>query len=188
MPRWFKSPGRPPEPSGPSVTLRRFQPGDPTVSQDRVAPSADGWVMEAPKTGTVHLFEVGGLQVEQCMLTDRASSEHAEARWPSDLEMWIAFPDGGSLRQRHRPDGRGHHRLDLARDQVLPQEGPDRRPGEAQRHRRGQRRADSHQGRGTAQDAAIVAAIRRPLARQLAGPLIPRGSLPRLRAARRTVS
>ena len=73
MPRWFKSLDRPPEPSEPSVTLRRFQPADPTVTQDRVVPSTDGWVMEAPKTGTVHLFEVGGLQVEECMLTYRAS-------------------------------------------------------------------------------------------------------------------
>ena len=97
MPRWFKSLGRPPEPSGPSVTLRRFQPADPTVTQDRVAASTDGWVVEAPKTGTVHLFEVGGLQVEQCMLTYRASLSTQKLDGRAYLEMWVRVPGRGEF-------------------------------------------------------------------------------------------
>jgi hypothetical protein len=97
MPRWFKSLGRPQEPSGPTVTLRSFQPADPTVTQDRVAPSADGWVMEAPKTGTVHLFEVGGLQVEQCTLTYRASLSTQKLDGRAYLEMWVRVPGRGEF-------------------------------------------------------------------------------------------
>lgn len=97
MPKWLKSFGRPPEPSGPTTTLRRFQPADPTVTQDRVAPSGDGWVMDAPRTGTVHLFEVGGLQVEQCMLTYRATLSTRKLEGRAYLEMWVRVPGRGEF-------------------------------------------------------------------------------------------
>jgi hypothetical protein len=97
VPKWLKSLGRPPEPSGPTVTLRRFQPADPTVSQDRVATSGDGWVLEAPKTGTVHLFEVGGLQAEQCVLTYRANLSTQGLDGRTYLEMWVRVPGRGEF-------------------------------------------------------------------------------------------
>jgi hypothetical protein len=67
------------------------------VSQDRVVASEDGWVMEAPKTGTIHLFEVGDLHLEQCMLTYRASLSTQGLDGRAYLEMWVRVPGRGEF-------------------------------------------------------------------------------------------
>jgi hypothetical protein len=97
MPRWLRSLGRPPEPSGPTMTLRRFQPTDPTLSRETVSTSGGGWMVKAPKTGTVHLFEVGGLQVEQCMLTYRVTIRSQGLDGRAYLEMWVRAPGRGEF-------------------------------------------------------------------------------------------
>jgi hypothetical protein len=88
---WLRSLFTPPRPAGPAVVLRRFGSADRPISRDGVTPEADGLKIESAGRRTVRLFEIPEPQVEQCMLTYRASMKLAGVEGGVYLEMWCAF-------------------------------------------------------------------------------------------------
>ena len=89
-----------PRPSGPPETVRRFQPSDPTLSQDGVRVESDGWVIESTGRQTVRLFEIADPQAEACLLSYRAKVKTDALAGDAYLEMWCRLPGGGEYFSR----------------------------------------------------------------------------------------
>jgi len=88
------------QPSGPTITVRRFAAADPTVSEDSIIVESEGWRVDAAEEQVVRLFEVSDLDAEKCLLTYRATlkSEGLEGR--AFLEMWCRLPGRGEFFSR----------------------------------------------------------------------------------------
>ncbi len=97
MLKWLRSLFAVPQPSGPPELLRRFGAGDSTLSKDGIGVVDDGWVLEAADNRTIRLFEVTGLELEQCVLTYRARMKSEGLSGRAFLEMWCRFPGRGEF-------------------------------------------------------------------------------------------
>ena len=97
MLEWFKSLFGLPQPSGPQESLRQFRSTEPTTSKGDLAVEGDGWVVNVKDPQTVRLFEVGGLELEQCLLTYRAHMKTEALSGRAFLEMWCRFPGRGEF-------------------------------------------------------------------------------------------
>jgi hypothetical protein len=80
--------------------VRRFRTSDPTLSQDGVTAEGDSWVVDSREGRTVRLFEVEVPQVEQCVLTYRASLRSEDLVGRGYLEMWCRVPGRGEFFSR----------------------------------------------------------------------------------------
>jgi hypothetical protein len=81
-----------------TVTLRRFTPGEPTLSKDlRVEDGA--WVAEDEGSRVIPLFELAGpaVAVDSCLLTYQASVKSVNLRGRAYLEMWCRLPGRGEF-------------------------------------------------------------------------------------------
>jgi hypothetical protein len=94
---WLKSLLGVPQASGPEEVVRRFRTSDPTLSQDGVTADGDSWVVDSREGRTVRLFEVEVPQVEQCVLTYRASLRSEDLAGRGYLEMWCRVPGRGEF-------------------------------------------------------------------------------------------
>ena len=97
MLKWFKSLFGVPQPSGPSETIRQFRSAEPTLSKSDLAAEGDGWVINVKDTQTVRLFEVAGVELEQCLLTYRAQMKTESLSGRAFLEMWCRLPGRGEF-------------------------------------------------------------------------------------------
>ena len=100
MLRWLRSIFRPPEPSGPPETIRRFQTTDSTLTQSGVTVLQDAWAIESSEAQTLRLFEVHDPQVDRCLLTYRASMRTEDLSGGAFLEMWCRLPGRGEFFSR----------------------------------------------------------------------------------------
>lgn len=83
-----------------TTTICRFGPSDNTLSQDDVTLFEEGWMIHGGDDraeDAKRLFEIAGLDVEQCLLTYRAAmrSEGLEGR--AFLEMWVRITGKGEF-------------------------------------------------------------------------------------------
>lgn len=97
MLKWLKSLLGVPQPAGPPETLRRFRITDSTVTTDGICVAEDGWVVEAADNRTLRLFEVAGLELEQCLLTYRAKMKAEGLSGRAFLELWCRLPGRGEF-------------------------------------------------------------------------------------------
>ena len=97
MLNWLKSLLGAPQPSGPPRPIRQFHNAEATLSVEEVAVEGDGWVVDAPAARTVRLFEIAGLDLEQCVLTYRARLKTEGLSGRAFLEMWCRFPGRGEF-------------------------------------------------------------------------------------------
>jgi hypothetical protein len=98
MANWFTSKFKPPEPTGPSLTIRSFSPGaDQTVSRDCVTAEQGAWAVDVAEQQTVRLFEVANPAAEQCMLAYRARLKTEGLSGRAYLEMWCRLPGRGEF-------------------------------------------------------------------------------------------
>jgi hypothetical protein len=94
---WLKSIFGAAKPSGPAVTMRRFQTADSTLSRDSITIAADAWVFDSKDGQTFRLFEIHDPQVEQCLVTYRAMMKSEGLAGRAYLEMWCRLPGGGEF-------------------------------------------------------------------------------------------
>jgi len=97
MLNWLKSLLRPPEPAGPPRVLQAFGNTQPTITQGGVAPSEDGWLINAQQAQTIRLFEVPVSDLEQVRLTYAAKLKAEGLEGKAFLEMWCRFPGRGEF-------------------------------------------------------------------------------------------
>ncbi|OFW61646.1 MAG: hypothetical protein A2133_04690 [Actinobacteria bacterium RBG_16_64_13] len=85
----------------PSV-IRRFGTADATLSRDTITVEGAAWLVEAKEDQVVRLFEVAApdAEVEQCLLTYRASLKSEDLKGRAFLEMWCRFPGRGEFFSR----------------------------------------------------------------------------------------
>lgn len=100
MAGWLKSLFSRPQPSGPPQVVRRFEAGDPVLTQDVTLTAWGELVIEAVGPQVYRLYEVSDPEVEACLLTYRARlrSESLEGR--AYLEMWCRLPGRGEFFSR----------------------------------------------------------------------------------------
>ena len=97
MLKWLKSLLGVPQPSGLPATIRQFRNTEPTISKGDLAVEGNGWVVNSEGNQTVRLFEVAGLQLEQCLLTYRAQMKTEALSGRAFLEMWCRLPGRGEF-------------------------------------------------------------------------------------------
>jgi len=97
MLQWLKSLFGVPQPAGPPETIRQFRNTEPTLSTGDLAVEGDGWVVNSEGNQTFRLFEVAGLQLEQCLLTYRAQMKTEALSGRAFLEMWCRLPGRGEF-------------------------------------------------------------------------------------------
>jgi len=95
MLKWLKSLLGVPQPSGPQESLRQFRNTEPTLSKGALAAEGEGWVVNSADNQTIRLFEISGIQLEQCLLTYRARMKTEALSGRAFLEMWCRFPGRG---------------------------------------------------------------------------------------------
>ena len=95
--KWLKSRFGVPQPAGPPQAIRQFRTTEPTLSKGDLAPEGDGWVINVKEPQTFRLFEVAGLDLEQCFLTYRARMKTEALSGRAFLEMWCRFPGRGEF-------------------------------------------------------------------------------------------
>jgi hypothetical protein len=94
---WLKSILRPPQPSGPTETIRTFRTSDATLSRDGVSVTPDGWLVDVREQQTIRLFEVQDPLAEQCLVTYRAKIKTDNLAGRAFLEMWCRLPGRGEF-------------------------------------------------------------------------------------------
>lgn len=97
MLQWLKSLFGIPQPSGPPQTIRQFRNTEPTISKGDLAAEGDGWVVNSKNNLTIRLFEVAGVELEQCLLTYRAQMKTEALSGRAFLEMWCRLPGRGEF-------------------------------------------------------------------------------------------
>jgi hypothetical protein len=97
MLNWLKSIFGAPKPAGPPKTIRRFHTSDATLSKDSIAVVQDRWVADAKEDQTIRLFEIQDLDVEQCLITYRATMKTEGLAGRAFLEMWCRLPGSGEF-------------------------------------------------------------------------------------------
>jgi hypothetical protein len=91
---WLKSKLQMPVPAGPAVVFQRIEPQSVPVTRDVVTLDGNAWRVQCNEPRSVRLFEVQVADLENCMLTYRASlkTENAAGVY---LEMWCRFSGRG---------------------------------------------------------------------------------------------
>jgi hypothetical protein len=97
MLRWLKSLVGVPQPSGPPQSIRQFHSTEPILAGGDLAVDGDGWVVDSKENQTLRLFEVAGLELEQCLLTYRAQMKTEALAGRAFLEMWCRLPGRGEF-------------------------------------------------------------------------------------------
>jgi hypothetical protein len=97
MLNWLKSIFSIPKPSGPPKTIRLFHTSDATLSKDSITVAQDRWVVEAKGDQTIRLFEIQNPDVEQCLVTYRATMKTEGLAGRAFLEMWCRLPGRGEF-------------------------------------------------------------------------------------------
>lgn len=87
-------------PAGPTERMHAFGPSDRPITQTGVIADADGWRIARDGAGSVRLFEVDNLGVEQVKLTYRARLKAADIKGRAYLEMWVRVPGFGEAFSR----------------------------------------------------------------------------------------
>ena len=100
MSDWFRSLIiRPASTAIPDV-VRRFSIGDATLSRDNITVDEKAWLVDAQEERVIRLFEVPDPDVEQCLLTYRASLKTEGLTGRAFLEMWCRLPGQGEFFSR----------------------------------------------------------------------------------------
>lgn len=94
---WLKALFGNPSPSGPPEMVRRFSAADSPLSRDGITAGPDGWLIDAKKQQTFHLFELQNPQVEQCLVAYRAKVKSESLDGRAFLEMWCRLPGRGEF-------------------------------------------------------------------------------------------
>jgi hypothetical protein len=97
MLNWLKSIFNTPKPSGPPKTIRLFHTSDATLSKDSITVAQDCWVVDAKEDQTIRLFEIQNPDVEQCLVTYRATMKSEDLAGRAFLEMWCRLPARGEF-------------------------------------------------------------------------------------------
>lgn len=88
---------RPPTPSGPPRSLRRFAPPAPLLTASGTTVEGDAWRIAVDQRQTVRLFELPDPGVEGCRLTYRAQVKSEGLQGRAYLELWCRLPGQGEF-------------------------------------------------------------------------------------------
>ncbi len=106
------------------TVVRSWSAGDPTITQEGVAPDAGGWRITAEGKRTVRLFEVPAGPVDEGTVLYRARIRSENLSGRAYLEMWCRLPDGREYFARGLPHAvRGTTDWSLVETPFLLQKG-----------------------------------------------------------------
>ena len=94
---WLKNLLSPPQPAGPPRLIQRFDGSQATISTSSIIADAEGWHIDADKSATFHLFELDPGDIENGMVTYRASIKSEAVKTQGYLEMWCRIPGKGEF-------------------------------------------------------------------------------------------
>jgi hypothetical protein len=94
---WLKNLFSPTEPAGPPRLIQRFDGSQATISSSSIIADAEGWHINTDESVTVHLFELDPGDIENGMLTYRASIKSEAVKDQGYLEMWCRLPGKGEF-------------------------------------------------------------------------------------------
>jgi hypothetical protein len=97
MLQWMKSLFKPPKPVGPPKVIQTFDGSENTISQEAVASSEGGWLIDVEENQTIRLFEIEIANIDECILTYRANLKSENIQGRSFLEMWCRIPGRGEF-------------------------------------------------------------------------------------------
>jgi hypothetical protein len=88
---------KPPKPVGPPKVIKTFDGSEQTITQESVAPSEGGWLIDVAENQTIRLFEIEISNIDRCILTYRANLKSESVQGRSFLEMWCRIPGRGEF-------------------------------------------------------------------------------------------
>lgn len=93
---WLKSKFQVPVPAGPAEVCRRIEPPAEPITRDIVTLEGNAWRVHSPDARSVRLFETSVPDLQNCMLTYRATlrTENASGVY---LQMWCRLPGRGEF-------------------------------------------------------------------------------------------
>jgi hypothetical protein len=94
---WLKNLFSPPEAAGPPRLIQRFDGSQATISSNLIIADAEGWHIDSDESVTVHLFELDPGDIENGMVTYRASIKSEAVKDQGYLEMWCRIPGQGEF-------------------------------------------------------------------------------------------
>ena len=94
---WLKNLFSPPEAAGPPRLIQRFDGSLATISSNSIIADAEGWHINTDESVTVHLFELDPGDIENGMVTYRASIKSEAVKDQGYLEMWCRMPGQGEF-------------------------------------------------------------------------------------------
>jgi hypothetical protein len=97
MLNWLKNLFSPPEPAGPPRLIQRFDGSRATISSSSIIADAEGWHINTDESVTVRLFELDPGDIENGMVTYRASIKSEAVKDKGYLEMWCRLPGQGEF-------------------------------------------------------------------------------------------
>ena len=100
MLNWLKNLFTPPQPAGPPRLIKRFDGSTATISGAAIIADSEGWHIDTSETSTFRLFELDPGDIENGMLTYRASIKSEAVIARGYLELWCRFPAKGEFFSR----------------------------------------------------------------------------------------
>jgi len=94
---WLKNLFFPPEAAGPPRLIQRFDGSQATISTSSIIADAEGWHIDTAESVTVHLFELDPGDIENGIVTYRASIKSEAVKDQGYLEMWCRMPGQGEF-------------------------------------------------------------------------------------------
>ncbi len=94
---WLKNLFSPPEPAGPPRLIQRFDGSQATISSSSIVADAEGWHIDTDTSATFHLFELDPGDIENGLVTYRASIKSEAVKKQGYLEMWCRLPGKGEF-------------------------------------------------------------------------------------------
>jgi hypothetical protein len=97
MLNWLENLFSPPEPAGPPRLIQRFDGSQATISSSSIIADTEGWHINTDESVTVRLFELDPGDIENGMVTYRASIKSEAVKGQGYLEMWCRLPGQGEF-------------------------------------------------------------------------------------------
>ena len=97
---WLKKRFGPPQPAGQPRIIQRFDNSQMTISSGSIVAVDDGWHIKTSESMTIRLFELDPGDIENGLVTYRASIKSEQVQGRGYLEMWCQLPGQGEFFSR----------------------------------------------------------------------------------------
>lgn len=94
---WLQNLFSPRQPAGPPRLIQRFDGSQATISTGSIVADSEGWHINSDESVTVRLFELDPGDIENGMVTYKASIKSETVKKQGYLEMWCRLPGKGEF-------------------------------------------------------------------------------------------